>query len=142
MPERVQRRRRAGESGIPVGSIYVGRPTVFGNPFKVGADAKTAYVHDDINVHYRIPGGTENASDLVQERAVALYRAWLNTGDIHGLTELPGAELPPILTRKRGQIIGDIHTLAGHDLCCWCPVGTRACHADVLLDLANSGDYR
>ncbi|MCV7359179.1 DUF4326 domain-containing protein [Mycolicibacterium fluoranthenivorans] len=136
MPNRVQRKRRAGEAGIPAGAVYVGRPTVFGNPFKVGADYKSVYVHDDINVHYRIPGGPD-ASALVQERAVALYRAWLDTGDIRGLTELPCAELPPILTRKRGQIIGELHTLAGRDLCCWCPP-ERACHASVLLELANN----
>lgn len=34
--------------------------------------------------------------------------------------------------------------LAGHDLCCWCPLvdaeGNRVpCHADVLLSLANPG---
>lgn len=28
--------------------------------------------------------------------------------------------------------------LAGHDLACWCPL-EHACHADVLLELANSG---
>jgi hypothetical protein len=26
--------------------------------------------------------------------------------------------------------------LAGHDLCCWCPLDQR-CHADVLLQVAN-----
>ena len=29
--------------------------------------------------------------------------------------------------------------LRGKDLACWCPVG-EACHADVLLELANAGD--
>lgn len=137
MAVRVQRKRRAGEAGIPEGAIYVGRPTVFGNLFKVGADTRTVYVHDDINVHYRIPGDAEDASDLVQERAVALYRSWLESGEIRGLTELPGAELPPILARKRGQVLGELHTLAGRDLCCWCPP-ERACHASVLLELANA----
>lgn len=28
--------------------------------------------------------------------------------------------------------------LAGHDLACWCPLD-QACHADVLLELANGG---
>ena len=135
-PQRVQRHRRGGEAGIPAGAIYVGRPTRFGNPFKVGADTKTVYVHDDINVHYRLPGDAEDVSELVQQRAVDLYRAWLESGDIRGLTELPGAELPPILTRKRAQVIGDVHALAGRDLCCWCPPH-HACHADVLLELSN-----
>lgn len=135
MPDRVQRKRRAGEAGIPIGAIYVGRPTKFGNPFKIDSNAKTVYVHDDINVHYRIPGSLD-AAHLVQQRAVDLYRSWLDTGDLRGLTELPGAELPPILMRKRAQVIGDIHTLAGRDLCCWCPPWLP-CHADALLELAN-----
>ena len=28
--------------------------------------------------------------------------------------------------------------LAGHDLACWCPLD-QPCHADVLLEIANSG---
>jgi hypothetical protein len=28
--------------------------------------------------------------------------------------------------------------LAGHDLACWCPLA-EACHADVLLEVANAG---
>jgi hypothetical protein len=31
--------------------------------------------------------------------------------------------------------------LAGHDLACWCPIGAP-CHAEVLLEVANSGEWR
>ena len=31
--------------------------------------------------------------------------------------------------------------LRGHDLACWCPIGTP-CHADVLLDIANMHSAR
>ena len=38
---------------------------------------------------------------------------------------------------ERAIIIMDsLEELRGHDLCCWCPLDT-ACHADVLLKLAN-----
>ena len=35
MPERIQRRRTKGYK-LPAGAVYVGRPTRWGNPFKVG----------------------------------------------------------------------------------------------------------
>jgi hypothetical protein len=28
--------------------------------------------------------------------------------------------------------------LAGKDLACWCPLDAKWCHADVLLEIANS----
>ena len=41
----------------------------------------------------------------------------------------------------RAQAIGclPIDELRGKDLACWCPLD-QPCHADVLLELANSGD--
>ena len=32
--------------------------------------------------------------------------------------------------------VAEIEELRGHDLACWCPLD-QACHADVLLELAN-----
>ena len=49
--------------------------------------------------------------------AVELYRAWL-------------LEHPDLLAAARAE-------LAGRPLACWCSLGTP-CHADVLLDLANT----
>ena len=53
MPRRLQRRRTKGWK-TPGGAIYVGRPTVFGNPFQVGPVLTT------------------------REEAVDLYRWWLD----------------------------------------------------------------
>ena len=50
--------------------------------------------------------------------AVARYRGWVTTQ-------------PELLDAVRSE-------LAGRDLVCWCPPG-EACHADVLLELANAG---
>jgi hypothetical protein len=49
--------------------------------------------------------------------AVALYRVWL-------------LERPDLLAAARAE-------LAGRSLACWCSPGAP-CHADVLLDLANT----
>lgn len=37
MPKRIQRRRTKGWR-MPEGAVYVGRPTKWGNPYKVGAE--------------------------------------------------------------------------------------------------------
>ena len=50
--------------------------------------------------------------------AVARFRSWLATQ-------------PELVSAARAE-------LAGRDLVCWCPPG-EACHADVLLDVANPG---
>jgi len=62
-----------------------------------------------------------------QARAVELFRMWLN-GD---------TERYPDLEPKRREILQCLPTLRGKNLACWCKAGTP-CHADVLLDLANS----
>jgi hypothetical protein len=68
--------------------VYVGRPTKWGNPFKVGRD------------------GT-------RDEVIEKYRVW---GHASGLFE-------------------DLPELWDKDLACWC--APKACHADVLLELAN-----
>lgn len=91
MPERVQRRRIRGWR-MPANTVYVGRPTRWGNPFHVGLQGDAA-------------------------ECVRAYRSWLRT--------MPG-------------LVADIRlALAGKDLACWCPPG-QPCHADVLLEIANS----
>lgn len=72
------------------GAVYVGRPSLFGNPFRIGPDA---------------------ARDVV----IAKYRAWLMAQ-------------PVLLARVKSE-------LRGKDLVCWC--SPEACHADVLIDVAN-----
>lgn len=54
------------------------------------------------------------------EHAVRLYASWMATP---GIWSLPS---PP-----------DLEPLRGKNLACWCPIGSP-CHADVLLEMANS----
>ena len=83
--------RRIGAPTPPPGAVYVGRPTIYGNPFPIGPDGR--------------------------EACVARYAQWLREPQQAGL-------------RDRA-----IDELRGRDLVCWC--APQACHADVLLDLAN-----
>ena len=55
-----------------------------------------------------------------REQMVRLFRAWLLNGSCSG-NLLPDAKVQ----------------LRGKDLACWCPLD-KPCHADVLLEVANS----
>ena len=68
---------------------YVGRPSVWGNPFKEGLD------------------GT-------REEVIEKYRSYI----------LGNERLMGMLPQLRDKVLG-----------CWC--APKACHADVLLELAN-----
>ena len=73
----------------PAGSVYVGRPSKWGNPFEIGK-------HGD------------------RQMVVAAYRSWV-------------CDQPKLMQA--------MHELRGRNLVCWC--APLACHADVLLEIAN-----
>jgi hypothetical protein len=93
---------------MPEGATYVGRPSKYGNPFRVGVTI----------------GCVDNAT------AVEMYRGWLEHGDTAPYP-LPGETA--YLEALRGTILEDApRELAGRDLACWCADGP--CHADALLE--------
>jgi hypothetical protein len=59
--------------------------------------------------------------------AVAQYRKALLAGALPGI----GRHAPVTVADVRAE-------LAGRDLACWCPLDD-ACHAEVLLEVANAG---
>ncbi|MEQ3551277.1 DUF4326 domain-containing protein [Pseudonocardia nematodicida] len=63
-------------------------------------------------------GNPFDVRELGRERAIAAHRDWLL------------ADRPDLVARARAE-------LAGRDLCCWCPEDVP-CHADTLLEVANS----
>lgn len=99
---------------MPEEAIYVGRPTRFGNPFQVGRD------------------GT-------RERCVELFRRWLSS-DLTGCLECDKHQVNVVwLEGVRPLVLARIGELRGKSLACFCPLD-QACHADVLLEIANSTD--
>jgi hypothetical protein len=80
---------------MPDGAVYVGRPTKWGNPFRVDIDGSAAACVD--KYRKRIGGNVWTSA---------------NKWDIK-------------------------ENLRGKDLVCWCPLD-KPCHADVLLEIANS----
>lgn len=114
-PVRIQRKRAKGWR-MPEGAVYVGRGSLWGNPFAIGWAILIESPNDVVDKNgARILGsmGTiENAGQAV---------AWFKAHCEHW---------PGIRIRARKE-------LKGKDLACWCPLD-KPCHADVLLELANA----
>ncbi|WP_230487286.1 DUF4326 domain-containing protein [Nocardioides anomalus] len=108
---------------MPSGAVYVGRPTVWGNPFAVSRSSDFHGLPGSWFV--RRPDGTtahpdEDTQASARKKAVELYARQV-------LEQQGGA---PSLEAIRTE-------LAGHDLVCWCPTD-QSCHADFLLAAANT----
>ncbi len=88
--------------------MNVSRPGPWGNPFKVGRDGTRA-------------------------DCVRLYR-YLLEGFVTVSCPSPIADQ----IRARNHVTTHLEELCGKDLACWCRLDGEACHADVLLELANS----
>jgi hypothetical protein len=115
MPQRIQRRRTKGWR-MPEGAVYVGRPTVYGNPFRIAVPFCGPTI-DQVNT---------------PRQAVAKFRLWIGLDSLHPLM-WDAALIVAHVKLKAALQRGD---LTGRDLVCWCPPA-QACHADVLLEIAN-----
>jgi len=123
MPKRVQRRRTKGWRA-PEGASYVGRGTVFGNPWGVVQTntgtgwavqwAGHANQHRPLGLKDFVPANNQRDAHAL---AVELYETWIHAH-------------PTLLDHIRRD-------LAGRDLMCWC-AEPLPCHVDALLRLANT----
>lgn len=151
---RIQRQRTKGWR-MPPRSVYVGRPSPWGNPFPVDGDLQPW-----------LALAVGERGDLAGRRAGAVkwYRAWMG-GDVTSAIPVEGERpLRPDETRSEveytsGQVrrvadivsgmgvmmlarnpihvprVPDIEPLRAYDaLVCWCPLD-GPCHADVLLEM-------
>lgn len=111
-PKRIQLRRTKGWRK-PEGAVVVARPSKWGNPYRVERDGFYWSARTDTSII-----GTFDSKESARYWAVQAYRAWWG-------------ERPVSSESIRAE-------LAGRDLACWCPLDSP-CHADVLLEIANSG---
>lgn len=111
-PHRIQLSRAKGWR-MPENTVKVARPTRFGNPWTVKAAVEIGY-----------------RPERAQEYCVELYREWLGD-DANSLTRMLADS--DIL---RFRILEGLPELRGKNLACFCRLD-QACHADVLLELAN-----
>lgn len=107
-PTRVQRSRKKGWR-MPPDTIYVGRGSKWGNPFKIGSE----FVRPKMT-----PGGGQIANTVYDNaHAVRLYERF---------------------TAHEVRIqIEAYQQLRGKNLACWCALD-KPCHADILLRIANA----
>lgn len=126
MPERIQRRRTKGFV-MPAAAIYVGRPTRWGNPWRVVRD-----------------GRGQRVRHVTEDRSAGWFivpQYALQTATRMFYSDLVNDRLP--------YTVDDVEReLAGRNLSCWCPptplnpngslnwLGLQ-CHAEVLLEIAN-----
>lgn len=118
MPVRIQRKRTKGWR-MPEGAVYVGRPTIFGNPFHTANTVDGWRVADDNDVEYDY---------WPTKHAAALHATQLFYADLTNWGRL----------EHQDGLAEAIAGLRGKDLACWCPLSSP-CHADVLLELAAKG---
>ena len=111
---------------MPEGSVYVGRPTCWGNPFRAELiDGCWCVVSCDTGR----PICKKYSEQSARAGAVRLYRAYLeNDGTQPGAIRDEGGAM--LVERARVELRGRL-------LACWCPLD-RPCHADVLAEMANS----
>lgn len=126
MPDRIQRKRASGWR-MPPGAIYVGRPSKWGNPWRITAERHRGHLW------HRVRHATEDRS--AGSFVVPEYARQTATRQFY--TDLVNDRLPYTLDDVERE-------LAGYDLACWCPLADSRrsvlglqCHADVLLELAN-----
>ena len=127
IPKRIQRKRTRGWR-MPENTKYVGRGSKFGNPFRLIGDM----IYVDA-IHRRktlsrwvcyYPNGGYTTEDVV-----ILFR------DL--LLDLNSHEVEPEIYARFRWMRDHIRDLQGKDLSCWCKKEC-ACHADALIELANS----
>lgn len=112
-PIRLQRPRHRNGRLTPPGAVYVGRPSLWANPFLSRRFGHVA--------------------------AVQLHRRWLRGTLSPAMADQLGfnAEERAALARLRRQVLARIGDLAGRDLQCWCPLASDWCHAAALIALAQ-----
>jgi hypothetical protein len=135
MPTRIQRRRTAGWR-MPEGAVYVGRPTIWGNPWStVYRDRMWSVVGPDGVIVYRSEGRFD-AHDF----AVCMYR--------EALRPLVTCTLGPDSNRAladRWDNLTQGHyalwDLRGRNLACWCPE-RYSCHTNELICAAFNAYWK
>jgi hypothetical protein len=119
-PVRIQRQRTKGWK-TPANTVYVGRPTKFGNPWSLDAYWNAGYSGDNT---------------VAAAHCVDMYRAWVTQTKARFDGQVPTAFWNDARKIDQEMPVPDLKELRGKNLMCWCPLDTP-CHADVLLELAN-----
>lgn len=131
-PQRIQRRRTAGWR-MPADAIYIGRPSRWGNPWRI------YHGHTLIGPPWSVARETWRLLPASECQAGYITSS-------PGLGPAAAVKAFEDLLRVRRRDEPDrlrewLAPLTGRDLACWCPEGSP-CHGDVLLTFANPTDQR
>jgi len=128
-PQRIQLRRTPGWR-LPPDAVNVARPSRYGNPFR------SSEVHAHGQAEIILANGLVQLVDdwWSAETVVDLYRQWM-TGQ--AVCDPACADRKLLVRRRLLPPLPDLAPLRGRHLACWCRLD-RPCHADVLLQLANT----
>lgn len=135
MPKRVQmHRRKGGWRDNHPDAVIVARPSMWGNPWKVGT-----VLFPDENGRQIVSENPCPHADSI-EAIVSLHESWIEGRGLGGLpanlTHIGRYRWRDAMIARRHWLQGHLHELCGKDLACWCPLD-QPCHADVLLEIAN-----
>ncbi len=111
-PHRVQRKRTKGWR-MPENTVYVGRPSKYGNPFTVEGAIEVGYAPED----------ARNAIVHAHKECINGNPDYCNNDKL----------------KKYSELCKGISDLQGKNLACFCRLD-QPCHADYLLELANQTD--
>lgn len=133
-PKRLQRSRSKGYK-MPKRAIYVGRPSKWGNPFKLIGDMIYCDALDTWHNNYnpwvlydkRIYSKKEGI-----KRVIELCDDW-----IHQRLQITHYTYMCVAKRCPFTIEDIKRELKGKDLVCWCPKN-QDCHSRILIEIANN----
>lgn len=106
-----------GDGACPPNTVYVGRPSRWGNPLSIAAALDMGYANTRTGAH---------------AVCVQAFQDWLTHGKDSELRFPSGADRHDDMTRH-------LYELRGKWLACWCRLD-QLCHADVLLAAENRAD--
>lgn len=127
--KRIQRQRTKGWR-MPEGAVYVGRPSLWGNPYSI---RDIAYIFPEVAV-------ADRAAVAVRKYREELTH-WGLMSDYGFVASDKRVDAEDRKAHEAGaRNMGEYAAIAlkGKDLACWCPID-QPCHADVLLELAATG---
>ncbi len=132
-PRRIQRKRTRGWR-MPEGAVYVGRPTRWGNPFSTLRGSVIGPRWFDVK-DWPLTRGVR----LVDDERLELYSSHSSPDSaVEASVDLFRTLVLVRLRDRSDEARVWLDPLRGRDLACWCPLDQQPCHADVLLELANT----
>ena len=157
MPKRVQMTRNKPWRADNPDAVIVDRRSKWGNPFLLAGRNRCLVHHGPEHLERfgrswdsegRISGhGQRHDMWFSADNIVETYVRWATPAEVVELFQLTILDPTPGMVMaypsRRGHFLkatlDEIRAeLRGRDLACWCPLD-HACHADVLLELANPG---